>query len=603
MTAALITDVLPLPEEGYARTSMAFSQAGETASAALLPLPDNWRNHPERPKETGFYHAIFDYPTGGGDWAVYLPTYSGRLSVRVNGTEIAQSDLFGSAKNPDQNVPIIAALGADALSPQGNRLAIALEPDGLLTGFLGTFYIGPDSEMRDSYAWHYFRAVRGPALLIFWQLLLAALLLLLWWVRRREVAAFYCGLLLLGASVHGIPVLLPQSPGLVDVVASFAYVANFWQSSFALLFVYGLVDRRPPLRPLYFMVVPAVATLLHVAAAGPLAQAVASYVVIPISMIQLFWAIAVLVVAALKDSRIDCRIVLASTLGCGAMAVHDVLVIANLLDHSNTLTFKVAFVVLLPAFSGIFIYRLIDAMNQVDNLVDSLEQRIETKEKQLRDAFDQRRELENRQALNQERQRIMQDVHDGVGGQLMSIIAMTTSGEPRSEEVESSARAALEDLRIVIGSLDVEDDIAGILGTFRERAEQQLALHDIDLHWEMIELPSVEGFSPSRALNMLRILQEAVTNAAKHSGAKNLTIRFSLLGAGDDSLQIDIEDDGRGMMPGQTTGYGLRNMESRADALGGSIHVTPSADGTRVSFTMPMKQPREPDEPSPDRRA
>ncbi len=590
MTAALVSGILPLPPANYSQTSMEFSQAPAMTSETRVTLPDNWRNHPERSGQDGTYRETFDYPAEGGAWAVFVPTYSGRLSVKVNGTEIAESDLFGRGKIPDQNVPIIATLPDGNLEPSGNALEITLTPGGLLTGFLAPLYVGPETDLRDSYAWHYFRAVRGPALLIFWQLLLATMLLLLWWVRRREVAAFYCALMLLGASIHGLPVYLPQSPALADLLSAFAYVANFWESSFALLFVYGLMDKSPPLRPIYFMIIPALATALQLVAPGPATEFITSYVVIPVSMLQLFWAISLLVLCSLRDSRVDCHIVLISTLGCGVLAIHDVLVIANVLDQTNTLTFKVAFILLLPPFSGIFIYRLIAAMNRVDELVSSLEGRIEAKESQLREAFDQRRELEKRQALSQERQRIMQDVHDGVGGQLMSIIAMTSSGSPRSDDIESSARAALEDLRVVIGSLDVEDDIAVILGTFRERAEQQLALHGIELHWQMIELPSVEGFSPSSALNMLRILQEAVTNAAKHSGARNLTIRFTLLGDANDALQIDIEDDGCGMDSNQKAGYGLKNMESRAAALDGSIAVSTSTDGSCVRFTMPMKQ-------------
>ena len=312
------------------------------------------------------------------------------------------------------------------------------------------------------------------------------------------------------------------------------------------------------------------------------------FAVVPFSLVMTGWVVYALVHSALKERRWESQLILISVLGACTLVIHDTLIIANVTPDSNFLHFRIVYILLLPALSVIFLHRLIQSLNHVDDLVNTLNQRVQHCESQLRETFEQRQELEGRQALNQERRRIMRDVHDGLGGQLMSIIAMSRLGKADPEEIESSAQAALEELRVLIGSHDVDKDITGILGTFRERAEQQLALHDIELDWQMTDIPAIEGLNPMQALNILRILQEATTNAAKHSGANRVSIRFSLPAGEREVLEIDIEDNGCGLEKGQTAGYGLKNMRSRAHDLGGTVRIASSAQGTRVTFTMPI---------------
>lgn len=183
----------------------------------------------------------------------------------------------------------------------------------------------------------------------------------------------------------------------------------------------------------------------------------------------------------------------------------------------------------------------------------------------------------------------MRDVHDGLGGQLASIIAMTRMRETDAKKIEDSAEAALDDLRMVIGSLNVENDITGMLGTFRERAEQQLAVHDIELVWRMVDIPKIDGMNPSRALSILRIMQEATTNVVKHANADQMTISFTLEDDAARCLRIDMENNGNGFSASPGNGYGLDNMKSRADEIGGYLEIHQLASGARVSLRVPTK--------------
>src|SRR4029434_10116892 len=89
-------------------------------------------------------------------------------------------------------------------------------------------------------------------------------------------------------------------------------------------------------------------------------------------------------------------------------------------------------------------------------------------------------------ALARERTRLMRDLHDGLGGQLVSIVALSERGNATAP-IGDAARAALKDLRLVIDSMDdIGGDLMLALGSWRERAMAQLRPHNIALEWHVL---------------------------------------------------------------------------------------------------------------------
>jgi signal transduction histidine kinase len=103
---------------------------------------------------------------------------------------------------------------------------------------------------------------------------------------------------------------------------------------------------------------------------------------------------------------------------------------------------------------------------------------------------------------------------------------------------------------------------------------------------------------PDDGMHLYRIVQEAVNNAAKHGGAKNVTI---ILSRSEDTLHLAVVDDGKGMVPSAngTRGMGLPSMRYRAQALGGKLRVESNpGGGTIISCEIP-NSPRQPATPAP----
>jgi signal transduction histidine kinase len=217
-----------------------------------------------------------------------------------------------------------------------------------------------------------------------------------------------------------------------------------------------------------------------------------------------------------------------------------------------------------------------------------LKRRVEEKAREI-EAFHAERETRLRhEALIRDRQRILADMHDGLGASLVGLLRYAQAGTPDARGLELRVKEALQELRIAIDALEpAEGDLGSVLGKLRYRLEPLIASAGASLSWDVDELPPVEQLEPSAVFAMQRILLEAVSNAMQHAGARR--IRIAARASGKEAICITVEDDGRGFDPAQSSsGHGLANMRRRADALGAWLEIasTPGS-GTTVSLTVP----------------
>ena len=205
-------------------------------------------------------------------------------------------------------------------------------------------------------------------------------------------------------------------------------------------------------------------------------------------------------------------------------------------------------------------------------------------------------------AILQERQRFGMDLHDGI---IQSIYAIGLSLEEADLIVDTNAaethaliRQGLRGLNDVIRDirnyiLDLRpqrfqgrDLRHGLEELARELRANTLLTIDVDADdW------SERGLSAEQTVDLLHIAQEAMTNAAKHARATRLMVS---LDEEDGYLLLSFADNGRGFDFSQAKdkgGYGLRNMQERAAALGGDMQVDSGlGQGTRLEIRVPLKE-------------
>jgi signal transduction histidine kinase len=214
----------------------------------------------------------------------------------------------------------------------------------------------------------------------------------------------------------------------------------------------------------------------------------------------------------------------------------------------------------------------------------------------------------HRLAVFDERDRISRDLHDSV---IQSIYAVTLSlddvpelartapveaGE-RVDEAIDALHAVIRDIRnFIFGLRPLLLDSGGLVDGLRTLADELRRNTATATEVEILgEEP--DGLPMEVVAELLAIAREALANVARHSGADHSWMQLS---TPDDTVRLEIVDDGRGMDPGAVVAghHGLGNMRARAEALGGAFEIASSDDGgTRIIAVIPRTGTRRASKP------
>jgi signal transduction histidine kinase len=252
--------------------------------------------------------------------------------------------------------------------------------------------------------------------------------------------------------------------------------------------------------------------------------------------------------------------------------------------YSNAITFSVF---------GVLMYRrYVNAIDKVEQVNASLAQRLQAREAELERSHQQLREAELKQTISDERQRLMQDMHDGLGSSLISAIHSVEHGGMSDLKVSQILKDCLDDLKLTIDSMEpVEADLLLLLATLRFRLEPRLEGSGIALLWQVQELPALVWLEPSSALHILRIVQESIANILRHTDASEIRVSTALGVAG---VQVIIEDNGQGFdiekALGAAAGRGLHNQLRRAQAVDGTVAWKSGPTGTQFLLWLPLER-------------
>ncbi|SCL16309.1 Histidine kinase-, DNA gyrase B-, and HSP90-like ATPase [Micromonospora nigra] len=205
--------------------------------------------------------------------------------------------------------------------------------------------------------------------------------------------------------------------------------------------------------------------------------------------------------------------------------------------------------------------------------------------------FDEVRSL----ATNEERQRLAREIHDGVAQELVMVgygidNALATVHDDAEETAESlrllrqEVTRVITELRLSLFELRSEvDRHGGLAAAIAEYARTVGASGGLRVHLSLDE--STARLPAATEAELLRIAQEAVTNARKHAGAANLWVTCEV---DPPYAQIEVSDDGHGIGDQRVDGhYGLAIMAERAERIRGRLEIRPrQPSGTTVAVVV-----------------
>jgi len=276
-----------------------------------------------------------------------------------------------------------------------------------------------------------------------------------------------------------------------------------------------------------------------------------------------------------------------------ALGIHDLLLLTLRISPESVYLLPYGALLVFGAFLYAVLRRYADAIEEVARANISLELRLAERTVELELNHRRLRDVEREQAMLLERQRLMRDMHDGMGSTLMSSLVLVEQGRLDIHGVAAVLRECVDDLRLVIDSLEpIGNDIVTLLATLRYRLGRRLEAGGLALEWHVADLPPLQWLDATAALQVLRIVQEALTNILKHAQARS--VRITVRNEGQ-HVEVCVSDDGQGfdveaMIRGGEGGRGLRNLRRRARTLGGDVQITSRPGHTCMTLLLPIER-------------
>jgi signal transduction histidine kinase len=297
---------------------------------------------------------------------------------------------------------------------------------------------------------------------------------------------------------------------------------------------------------------------------------------------------------AWRQRRVEQLILAACLAVCIVVAVHDLLVFLKILN-SNIYYTALASQLQMVAMALVLGWRFVSNLSRIERFNEELHVRIEAAKEALANTLQREHELQVVNVRLGERLNLAHDLHDGLGGTLVSSIATL---EHAPESIPSSRFLTIlkelrDDLRIIIDTassyqLD-ETSLADMLAPLRHRFGVLFESQNIVCRWHLSGIEQCH-LTKAQNLDIMRILQEGLTNVLKHSRADSVHVE---LHDSAGQLILTIKDNGIGCdfhVRKESAGAGMKSMRSRTSRLGGSFALQRIEDETVLTITIPQQR-------------
>ncbi|WP_244265947.1 sensor histidine kinase [Acidovorax radicis] len=578
---------------------------GAPAWSGQVKLPHLWdKAYPGLAGRARYQLVLPPVAPDGVLRGLYFPRVGNQVEIYVGGDLIAHRGVLGDSRNDATKAPLWVPVPTSLLSSTAStalEVRVAVQP--VRWGGLAAPRFGPEATLLPQYRERYIWRQWGAVAVVFALALTGVVAGGLWHLNREPVYGYFAlcapfGMLRYGDRLwETSPLGWPLWGGIVAFSLT-VHMLLLVRFALALVGRDGVGARRG-----FWMLLAAEASL--VVGGFGFGQPWCWTAALALLFVPAFWAYAVAAREALVARQPEAiALCLASfiPIGAGLYDFLEIRVSTESVGRSSYLPLATMLFVLLMGW--LILNRYARQVRAYQGLSNSLDEKVRQREQELQVSYALLQQEHAQHAALLERQRIMRDIHDGVGSQLVGLLSLIGKGRTNAQ-LREHANAALDELRMAVDAIQpVGGDLATVLATLRYRMQPRLAATGIQVDWQVEELPALESLTPHMVLQIQRLLLEAFTNVLRHAQAS--TVRVSARhqdGPGQPPhLVLEIADNGVGMeSSAQLGGQGLANMRARAQAIGAQLEITAApGQGTCVRVALPMApEPVQPAIPAP----
>lgn len=558
-----------------------------------IELPDSWEKRSRRREGYGWYRLTFVHRGGVHDGhdshqrSLYVPRVTNNVEIFLNRNSLGLSGRLGPTPEETWNVAQFFYVPAGGFVDGENEILIRLHPDSIIgRPGLSLVYFGDTETLRKQFALRHFLQSTAPQLISALLVVMAFFSFLIWARRRTETLGYLFGWMAIAAIARLFHLYLRDAGPIVN---SLAVPSLIWLTVLQSRVALNFAERGMPRTERGMTIVAIVMTVGWYAGALQGYVGEATFVVYGLLAVFTPVLIFLLIVRLASDWNPQNILMVMAMILNAAFGIHDYFNFIEALSFDRLYLQAMGLPLIMFAMAAMLVRRFVTTLKNYEELNTELAVRVDNREKQLAQSYEQVRALDQQRATAEERQRLMRDMHDGIGSHLMSTLALARMGKLSPHQLTEVLTDCIDELKITIDSLEpVERDLLVVLGNLRYRLEPRLNNAGILLDWDVKDLPPLEYLDPENVRSVLRIVQEAFTNTLKHAEAKRITLSTNIDYAKNEVV-VRVIDDGKGLSETHRAGRGLENMRNRAAKLQGRVEVVASGErGTCVELYLPI---------------
>ncbi|WP_213952961.1 histidine kinase [Variovorax sp. dw_954] len=565
------------------------------ATTAPVELPYNWDHEQHARPGMASFSLPFTLPgRPDGPWALYLQRIGSTFEVRLNGELLrVHGDLSHGNGADYAKSPRSLMIPAQLLRAGTNLLEVRLRADSGRRAGLSPVLIGPADDVLAAFSVDYAWRFTGSVLLVGFSVVVGAIALALWLTqsdsgvaggRRREPVYFWAALAEFCWALRVADAAIATPPiGWVGWGTLMTACYSGWAAS-AMLFCHHVAgwDRHPRMRwmgwSMALMFFGSIACCwISLSRADP--RWLTGW--LALELVGVIGYIGVFAVATVRRPDTGRVLVGSAAVLTVLVALRDWAVIRLSDSYGETTWVRYTSVFFGIALLAIVLERFQAASTQARNLLGTLAARVADRERELASTYARLDATSREQARTLERERILRDMHDGVGSHISAAIHQIQSGQARPSELMRTLRDSLDQLKLSIDAIHMPPgDVGALLAALRYRLEPRLAASSVGLEWAVDELEPVARLDAPAMRQLQFLLFEVISNVLQHAGASVLRIEAAMH---EGVLRLRAVDNGRGFDASQPP----RALRQRAQAIGAHLALESQPGRTVVQLAFP----------------